>query len=105
MIVDPSEQSKQDALDIALYIAQDSPNAAIRFLDNLEKTYSMLSEFPQMGHTPYFDFIKGLQTVPILNFTAYNAFYRVIDDVIRIDRISHNSRHLPNLFEYLGEQI
>ena len=104
MIVDPSEQSKQDALDIALYIAQDNQNTAIQFLDKLEETYTMLAEFPQMGHAPYFDFIEGLQAVAIINFSGYNAFYRVVGDVIYIDRVSHNSRHLPNLFEYLGEQ-
>ena len=104
MIVKPSEQSKQDALEVALYIAQDNKNAAMRFLDNLEKTYSMLAEFPHMGHTPYFDFIEGLQTVPILNFAGYNAFYHIVDNVIYIDRVSHNSRHLPNLFKLLEDQ-
>ena len=46
MIVDPSEQSKQDALDIALYRAQDHQNAAIGFLDKLEETYTKLAKFP-----------------------------------------------------------
>ena len=99
MIVDPSEKSKQDVLDIALYIAQDNQSSAIRFLEYVEKTYVMLSEFPDVGHTPFFDFVEGLQTISNKGFTSYNVFYRVLDTVIRIDRVSHSSRDLPSLFK------
>lgn len=100
MTVDPSEQSKQDALEIALYIAQNNQSAALRFLDKLEETYELLSDFPEMGHTPYFDFIDGLLTLQVNGFSNHNIFYRVIGDVIRIERVSEMSRSLPNLFKH-----
>jgi len=99
MKVDPSEQSKQDVLDIALYIAEDNKSSAVRFLERVEETYLMISDFPDIGHPPFFDFVVGLQTVPIKGFAGYNVFYRIVDEIIRIDRVSHNSRDLPNLFK------
>jgi plasmid stabilization system protein ParE len=52
MIIDPSEQPKIDALEIARYIAKDNPSAALQFLANLDATYDMLTEHPAIGHTP-----------------------------------------------------
>ena len=58
MIVDPSEQSKLDVLEIARYFAIENQTAALRFLDNVEQTYILLSDFPDMGHPPVFDLLR-----------------------------------------------
>jgi plasmid stabilization system protein ParE len=102
MIVRPSEKSKQDVREIALYIAQEHRSAALRFLDCVEETYSLLGEFPDIGHTPVFDFVEGLKTVLVKNFKHYHVFYRVADQTIRIERVADGRRHLPLLFQYLG---
>ena len=102
MIVNPGEKSKQDVRKIALYIAQENRSAALRFLDCVEETYSLLGEFPDIGHTPVFDFVEGLKTVLVKNFKHYHVFYRVTDQVIRIERVADGRRHLPLLFQYLG---
>ena len=102
MTVHPSEKSKQDVREIALYIAQENRSAALRFLDCVEETYSLLVEFPDIGHTPVFDFVEGLKTVLVKNFKHYHVFYRVTDQVIRIERVADGRRHLPLLFQYLG---
>lgn len=101
MIVHPSEKSKQDVREIALYIAQDNHPAALRFLDCVEETYSLLGEFPDIGHIPVFDFVEGLKTVLVKNFKHYHVFYRVADQAIRIERVADERRHLPLLFQYL----
>jgi plasmid stabilization system protein ParE len=101
MIVHPSEKSKQDVRGIALYIAQENRSAALRFLDCVEETYSLLGEFPDIGHTPVFDFVDGLKTVLVKNFKRYHVFYRVADQAIRIERVADGRRHLPLLFQYL----
>ena len=93
MIVRPSEKSKQDVREIALYIAQENRSAALRFLDCVEVTYSLLGEFPDIGHTPVFDFVDGIKTILVKNFKHYHVFYRVAD----------GRRHLPLLFQYLDD--
>ena len=103
MIVHPGEKSKQDVREIALYIAQENRSAALRFLDCVEETYSLLGEFPDIGHTPVFDFVEGLKTVRVKHFKHYHVFYRIADHVIRIERIADGRRHLPLLFQYLDE--
>ena len=103
MIVHPSEKSKQDVREIALYIAQENRPSALRFLDCVEETYSLLGEFPDIGHTPVFDFVDGLKTVRVKNFKHYHVFYRVVDQAIRIERVADGRRHLPVLFQYLDE--
>ena len=102
MIVHPSEKSKQDVREIALYIAQGNRSAALRVLDCVEETYSLLGEFPDIGHIPVFDFVDGLKTILVKNFKHYHVFYRVTDQAIRIERVADGRRHLPLLFEYLG---
>ncbi len=102
MTIDPSARSKQDVLEIAQYIAQDSPRAAVRFLDCVEETYDILSAHPTIGHSPVFNFVEGLQTVLIKGFKHYHVFYRVLDDVIRIDRVADGRRDPPSLFAYIA---
>lgn len=104
MIIDPSEQSKIDALEIARYIAKDNVTAALQFLENLDATYDMLLEHPAIGHTPVFDFIEGLETLVIKGFKHHQIYYRVLDDVIRIERVADVRRDLPVLFTYLSEK-
>jgi len=102
MIIDPSEQSKIDALKIARYIAKDNVTAALRFLDNLDATYDMLAEHPAIGHPPVFDFIANLETLIIKGFKHHQIYYRVLDDIIRIERVADGRRDLPMLFAYLN---
>lgn len=101
MRVDPSEKSKQDVLEIARYIAADNMDAAMRFLDSVEETYTLLADFPDMGRSPVFDFAEGLQVTLIKGFKHYQVYYRVLEDMIRIERVADSRRHLPALFRYL----
>jgi plasmid stabilization system protein ParE len=102
MIIDPSKQSKIDALEIARYVAKDKVTAALQFLDNLDASYDMLAEHPAIEHTPVFDFIEGLETLVIKGFKHHQIYYRVLDDVIRIERVADGRRDLPMLFAYLS---
>jgi plasmid stabilization system protein ParE len=104
VIVDPSEQSKIDALEIARYIARNNSTAALRFLGNLEATYDMLSEHPAMGHLPIFNFVDGLETLAVKGFKYHQVFYHVLDGVIRIERVADVRRDLPALFAYMSEE-
>ena len=103
MIVDPSELSKQDVIEIAQYIAQDNMSAALRFLEGVDETYATLADFPAIGHTPVFDLVDDMKTVLVKGFKHYHVYYRVLDDVIRIDRVADGRRHMPSLFTHLDD--
>ncbi len=103
MIVDPSEQSKRDIRAIALYLSDENPPVAFRFLDAIEETFSTLSLFPEVGHIPLFDTTSGLRVLSVKGFKHFYIFYRLLDDVIRIDRVADGRRDLPTLFAYLDE--
>ncbi len=104
MIVDPSEQSKEDVREIALYLLGENPPVALRFLDAIEETFSTLGEYPDMGHPPLFDFVENLETLTVKGFKHYHIFYRVLENVIRIDRVADGRQDLPKMFEYMGEE-
>lgn len=103
MIIDPSEQSKQDVRAIAHYLAEENPAVALRFLDALEHTYKTLSDFPDIGHRPLFEIVENLNTLNVKGFKHYHIFYTVIEDIIRIERGADGRRDLPNLMAYMSE--
>ncbi len=103
MIVDPSEQSKRDIRALALYLSSENPPVALRFLESIQETFTTLSKFPEIGHIPLFDVVDSLRVLSVKSFKHYYIFYRVLDDVIRIERVADGRRDLPTLFAYLDE--
>jgi plasmid stabilization system protein ParE len=49
MMVTMRPRAKRDLLELADFIAQDSLNAAARFLDAAEAAFHMLASMPEMG--------------------------------------------------------
>lgn len=48
-IVRKTEQAEADLINIWLYISDDDPIAADRYLDGLEIQFNNLSDFPEIG--------------------------------------------------------
>jgi toxin ParE1/3/4 len=61
---------EQDLLEIWLYIAEDSPVNADRFLDKLNEMAKKLSEFPQMG-TERPELADNLKGFPVGRYVIY----------------------------------
>lgn len=95
-------QAETDAADICLYIAQDNPQAAERFLTAIEETSQILSATSFIGSVRYFSHpeLTGLRFFLIKDFENYLLFYRTIEqeEVVEIVRIVHGARDLPALF-------
>ena len=90
-----SGDAENDLDAIWLYIANDSPVNADRFLDRLVSTLTTtLSTAPLAGRTRD-EFGVGLRSFPI---EGYIAFYRVRDEVVEIVRIIHGARDLGAIF-------
>ncbi len=86
-------QAEDDLLDIWLYIAQDKPNAADQFLDELEAKFLLLAEQPQLGPARP-DIAPGLRYFPV---RSYLILYREITEGVEIVRVVHGARRLINL--------
>jgi toxin ParE1/3/4 len=90
-----SADAENDLDAIWLYIANDSPLNADRFLDRLvESLTKTLSTAPLAGRTRD-EFGGGLRSFPI---ESYIAFYRVRNEVVEIVRIIHGARDLAAIF-------
>ena len=87
MSVCRSVQAEDDALGIALHIADDSPVAAERFLDQLESAVAQLRRFPLSGPQIALPQFPTLRCLAVPEFPKYLVFYTVKQDEVMILRI------------------
>jgi toxin ParE1/3/4 len=89
-----SAQARSDLLEIWLYIAQDSVEAADRMLAAIEQKARILADFPEMGER------CGRLAPSLRFFTAgrYVIFYRPVEHGIQIVRVVSGARDMETLF-------
>ncbi len=82
----------RDELDEILdYIAQDSPEYAISFFEQVQEKVRDLINFPKIGRkVPEFD----KPNIRELILKNYRIIYRILEDKIQIIRIFHGSKPL-----------
>ena len=89
-----SPEAEQDLLDIWLYIAEDSPVNADRFLDRLEKKALKLAEFTEIGiDRP--ELAPDLKSFPV---DRYILYYRANTNGIELVHVLHGSRDTNRVF-------
>ena len=81
----------QDLAEIGDYIARDSRANAQRFVAKLIDQCRRIGNAP-MGYPGREDLAPGLRMAPL---GGYVIFFRVLDDVVRIERVLHGARDLP----------
>lgn len=85
-----TEPALQALDNIFAYIARDSPRAATRVVDRIERTAARLGEFPKLGRIKYGNVrMIGAGRYPFL------VFYVVEDDEVRIVAVRHARQRLP----------
>lgn len=87
-------QAEQDLLEIWLYIADDQPVHADRFLDRLETATQRLAAFTEIG-TDRPELAAGLRSFPVERYILY---YRTHSGGIEVVRVLHASRDITLLF-------
>jgi len=92
LIVSPL--AEQDLVDIWLYIAEDSPVNADRFLDKINDAVLRLAEFNAMG-TARSELAPDIFSFPLARYMLY---YRQTDSGIELIRVLHSSRDIALLF-------
>lgn len=88
-------QAKEDLADIAVDISKDSPSAAESMMAAIDKRILLLAENPLAGRG-LDELSQGLRSFPV---GKYVIFYKVIDVSIRIVRVLHGARNIPELFQ------
>jgi toxin ParE1/3/4 len=91
---------RHDLLAIADHIAQDSLNAALRFLDAAEESFKFLSRNPEIGHLCQFENPEtvGMRIWRVQGFENYLVFYRPINNGVDIVRVIYGGRDLEAIF-------
>lgn len=81
---------------IAFYLDQQADQAAIGFIDALEKAYQQLGRYPQSGSPRYAHElnIPGLRSWPIDGY-PYTIFYVDCTSHVDIWRVLHGRRDIP----------
>ena len=91
-------KAAQDAEDIADYIAKDSLEVAVRFLENTESTLKELSDSPGVGSPFESDHpeLANLRFRRVKGFPNHLIFYIEHPGEIEIVRILHGARDLDS---------
>ena len=89
-----SPEAEEDLLELWLYIADDSPVNADRFLDRLNKKVQKLAESPGMGKDRP-ELALNLKSFPV---DDYVLFYRATVDGIELVRVLRCSRDVNPIF-------
>ncbi len=87
-------QAEQDLFEIWLYIADDEPTNADRFLDRLKTAAERLAAFTDIG-TERPELGEGLRSFPVERYVLY---YRTRREGIEVVRVLHASRDITPLF-------
>jgi len=89
-----SPKSRQDILDIGDYIAKDSQDSARRFVGKLIEQCQRIGNAP-LAYTAREDLAPGFCMAPI---GRYVVFFRVLGEMVRVERVLHGARDLPAIF-------
>jgi toxin ParE1/3/4 len=89
-----SPRAVVDLRDIGDWIAADSPRRALTFVAELREHASKIANIP-FGYVRREDLGSGLRMAV---HRPYLLFFRVDADVVRIERVLHGARDLPEVF-------
>jgi plasmid stabilization system protein ParE len=78
-----SAKARDDMRAILLKIAEDRPQVAVRFVDQLAEHARILERFPEAGAAQP-DVYPGLRVFP---YRGYAVDYRIHDDRITVERV------------------
>jgi toxin ParE1/3/4 len=94
--VNRTSQAEIDLLEIWLFIADDSIEAADRLLAMIDEKCRLLADRPQLGRARP-DLAVGLRSFPADNYILY---YKPEPDGIFLARVLHGSRDQEAAFGY-----
>jgi toxin ParE1/3/4 len=90
-----SAAAKSDLNEIWIYIAQDNPDAADKFIRAIVSRFPKFATMPEFGRRRE-ELSPRLRSFPV---GRYVIFYRPMENGIEVVRVLHGARDLPPFFE------
>ncbi len=88
-----SAKADQDIDEIFEYTEKEFGfDQAVKYVSEFESAFQLITEFPESGKKRN-EIKKGLRSFPI---SSHIIFYRIFKNKIRIVRVLHGIRDLPN---------
>ena len=95
-----TEDAARDLNELYDYItAHDSPQKADNVLEQIETTFSTLSEFPERGVYPKELLKLGIREYREIFFKPYRIIYRVMDKSVYVLLIVDSRRDMQSLLQ------
>ena len=94
MELEISAEAETDLLNIWLYIAEDQPINADRYLDKLQEKAQKLAEFPDLGRDRP-ELVDGLKSFPV---DRYNLYYTLTQTKLILVRVLPGDRDISAIF-------
>jgi toxin ParE1/3/4 len=88
-----SSEARRDLAEITLYIAQDNPAAAERWLESVDRLLALLARNPRMGEAVD-SLMPGMRRYI---HGRYLLFYKPQPDGILLYRVLHGARKIEDL--------
>jgi toxin ParE1/3/4 len=94
-------KADSDIDSAAAWIRNESPAAALRFIDAVELTCNTVSRTPGIGSRRYADItlVLGVRMIKVKGFEKYLLFYLEHEDSIDIIRLLHSARDIPEALQ------
>lgn len=89
-----SPLAELDIEEIGDYIARDNPSRAVSFIRELRERVAKIEAAPLAAPLRQ-ELGDGIRMVPV---GRYLVFYVVHSETIRVERILHGARNIPDLF-------
>ncbi len=84
-----------DLEEIGDYIARDNPERAVSFIQEIRAHCLKITAYPEAARLRP-ELGAGIRMAP---FGRYLIFYTVHADYVRVERIIHGARNIPDLFD------
>ena len=95
-----TNDAARDLNDLYDYIAaHDTPQKANYVLEQIEKAFSMLSEFPERGAYPKELLALGIREYREVFFKPYRIIYRIMDKNVYVLLIADGRRDMQSLLQ------
>ena len=95
-----TDDAERDLVELYDYIAlHDAPSKADRVLEQIEKVFSKLSEFPERGAHPNELLALGIREYREIVFKPYRIIYRVMDKNVYVLLIADGRRDMQLLLQ------
>jgi len=92
--LETSGEAEIDLLEIWLYIAEDQPVNADRYLEKLQEKAQKLAEFPDLGRDRP-ELAESLKSFPV---DRYNLYYIVTETKLILMRVLPGDRDITAIF-------